>query len=98
MDHKTPNNVDCSGLHDHKSTRCSRSPARGSIYLLSSRLYGRLRSFTGSCALPWGIALVGCTTDRELPGSAAGLTLPRRFLYSVVITWLWLDAAGTAPI
>ena len=42
--------------------------------------------------------LVGCTTDRELPGSPAGLTLPRRFLYSVVMTWLSLDAARTAPI
>jgi len=93
-----PEQSHCSGLYNHKPTRCHRSPARESINLLSSRLYGRLRSFTGSCALPWGIALVGCTTDRELPGSPAGLTLPRRFLYSVVMTWLSLDAARTAPI
>ncbi len=28
------------------------------------------------------VVLVGYTTDRELPGFIAGLTLPRRLLYS----------------
>ena len=50
------------------------------IYLLSSGLYRRLRSYTGSCCYQ----LVGYTTDHELRNRVS-LTLPRRLLFNCIV-------------
>jgi hypothetical protein len=62
------------GKPSAQSLKCSKP-----TYLLSSGLYRRLRSLTGSCAC----ALAGFTADREL--GLCALTLPRRHSMQLTI-------------